>query len=65
MSVALIIALGAVAISLFTVFIALRSAKTKTQSGGDGGASYIASDTSGSDCSATDGGGCDGGGGGD
>jgi hypothetical protein len=65
MSVAILIALGAVAISLFTVFIALRSAKTKTQAGGDGGAGYIATDSGGSDCSVSDGVGCDGGGGGD
>lgn len=62
MSTALIISLGAVAISLFAVFIARRGAKAKQKSNGDGG-STPASDSSGSDCAITDGGSCDGGGG--
>jgi hypothetical protein len=64
MSTALIIALGAVAVILFAVFIARRGANTKTQSRDDGSGSYVASDTGSSDCSVSDSGGCDGGGGG-
>lgn len=62
MSSALVISLGAVAMSLFAVFIALRGAKTKSRSNSDGG---TASSDGSSDCSPSDGGGCDGGGGGD
>lgn len=62
MSTALVISLGAVAISLFTVFVALRGAKAKKQKEGDGGTGYDASGSN--DCSVSDGGGCDGGGGG-
>ncbi|RDV07592.1 hypothetical protein DXH95_09735 [Sphingorhabdus pulchriflava] len=62
MSTALFISLGAVAISLFVVFVARRGSKTRQQSSGDGG-STTASDASGSDCSVSDGGACDGGGG--
>lgn len=62
MSTALIISLGAVAISLFAAFIARRGAKSKEKPNGDGG-STPASDSSGSDCATTDGGSCDGGGG--
>ncbi|HEV7234208.1 MAG TPA: hypothetical protein VGN36_08170 [Sphingorhabdus sp.] len=64
MNIALVIALGAVAISLLVVFIALRGARAKKDKNGDSGSSYTASDTSSSDCSVSDGGGCDGGGGG-
>lgn len=64
MNTALVISLGAVAISLFTVSIAVRGAKGKKQTDGDGGTSYVGSDSS-SDCSTSDGGSCDGGGGGD
>lgn len=62
MSAALFISLGAVAISLFAIFIARRGATAKQKSNGDGG-STPASDSSGSDCSTSDGGSCDGGGG--
>ena len=66
MNTALIISLGAVAMSLFAVFISQRKPKPKNQGGGDNGGSASAeSDTSSSDCSVSDGGGCDGGGGGD
>ncbi|MBP6379834.1 MAG: hypothetical protein KA312_05395 [Sphingorhabdus sp.] len=61
MSTALFISLGAVAISLFAVFIARRGAKAKQKPNGDGG-STPAGDSSGSDCSTADGGSCDGGG---
>ena len=61
MSTALVIALMAVAISLFTVFIALRAAQLKKKNGSDNG-TPMASDTSASDCSTSDGGACDGGG---
>jgi hypothetical protein len=61
MSTALVIALMAVAISLFTVFISLRAAQLKKENGSDNG-TPMASDTSGSDCSTSDGGACDGGG---
>jgi amino acid transporter len=54
MNTALVISLGAVAISLFTVFIAVRGAKSKKQTDGDGGTSYVGSDSS-SDCSTSDG----------
>ncbi|MGC1468406.1 MAG: hypothetical protein WA793_03420 [Sphingorhabdus sp.] len=57
---ALFISLGAVAISLFAVFIAQRGAKAKQKLNGDGG-STPASDSSGSDCATADGGSCDGG----
>jgi preprotein translocase subunit SecG len=63
MSTALIIALAAVAISLFVVVLASRG-KSKARNDGDGGTSYVGSDT-GIDCSTSDGGSCDGGGGGD
>lgn len=63
MSTILVISLGAVAICLFAVFVALRGAKAKREKDGDGGTSHTASDSSG-DCSVSDGGGCDGGGGG-
>lgn len=59
---ALFISLGAVAISLFAVFIARRGATAKQKSNGDGG-STPASDSSGSDCSTADAGSCDGAGG--
>jgi hypothetical protein len=62
MSTALVIALMAVAISLFTVFIALRAAQLKKKDGSDNG-TPMASDASGSDCSTSDGDACDGGGG--
>jgi hypothetical protein len=66
MNTALIISLGAVAVSLFAVFISQRKPTTKTRARGDnGGSGYVASDTgSGADCSPGDSGGCDGGGGG-
>ena len=63
MSTALVISLGAVAICLFAVFVALRGAKAKKETDGDGGTTYTASDSS-SDCGPSDGGSCGGGDGG-
>jgi hypothetical protein len=63
MSTALVISLMAVAISLFTVFIALNAAKAKKKAAGDSGSTT--SDSSSADCGPSDGGSCDGGGGGD
>jgi hypothetical protein len=62
MSTALVISLGAVVMSLFAVFVALRGARSKTRAGGREGSSYGGSDVA--DCGPGDGGGCDGGGGG-
>lgn len=63
MNTALVIALMAVAISLFSVFLALRSAERKKQADTDGGASTStiasSSDAGSSDCGSSDGGGCD------
>lgn len=64
MSTAMVISLGAVAMSLFAVFLALRGARNKARSADDGSSVYGGTDSS-ADCGASDGGGCDGGGGGD
>jgi hypothetical protein len=64
MSTALVISLGAVAMSLFAVFMARRTSNSRKQGNKDGGSVTASSDSNGADCGPGDGGGCDGGGGG-
>lgn len=64
MNTALVISLGAVAISVFVVFIAQRSAKSSRKSNADSSSASGSSDSGNADCGPADGGACDGGGGG-
>lgn len=60
MNTALIISLGAVAISLFVVFISLNAARA-SRNAKDSGEGVSPVDTAGSDCASSDSGSCGGG----